>query len=93
VEKLGADLLLAQAAQHRGLGRGEGEPAGQSRQRPAAVRLLCLAQIMLDQAQLGIARRLEGERVQQLGEGLHQVAISAHHDLALRSERSERLEG
>jgi hypothetical protein len=71
VEQLGADLLFAEAAQQRGLGCCERQPAGQRGQGPAAVGIGCLAQVSLDQAQLGIARRLEGEGVQQLGEGLH----------------------
>ena len=37
MEQLLADLLLAETAQQRGLGRGEVEPAGQRRECPAAV--------------------------------------------------------
>ncbi len=63
MEQLLADLVLAEA--------GKIEPAGQRRQGPAAVGIGRLAQVSLDQPKLGIARRLEGERIEQLGEGLH----------------------
>ena len=75
MEQLRPDLVLAEAAQQRGLGGGEVEPAGQRRQRPAAIGIGRLAQIGLDQPQLGVARRLVGERIEQGGEGLHQAAF------------------
>ncbi len=58
-EQLLADLLLAEAAQQSGFGRREIEAAGEGRQRPAAIGIGRLAQIGLDQPQLGVARRLE----------------------------------
>ena len=70
-EKLVADLLLAEAAQQRGLGGGKVEAAGQGRQRPAAVRIGGGAQIGLDQPQLGVTRRFERQGIQKPGKGLH----------------------
>ena len=74
MEQLRADLVLAEAAQQRGLGGGEVEPAGQRRQRPAAVGIGRLAQIGLDQPQLGVAGRLVGERDR---EGRRRPALGA----------------
>ena len=71
VEQLRPDLVLAEAAQQRGLGGGEVEPAGQGGQRPAAVGIGRLAQIGLDQPELGVAGRLVGEGVEKGGKGLH----------------------
>ena len=71
MEELGANLLLTEAAQQRRFGGGEVDPSGERRQRPAAVRVGRLAQIGLDQPQLGVAGRLVGEGVEKGGEGLH----------------------
>ncbi len=71
MEELDANLLLTEAAQQRRFGGGEVEPSGERRQRPAAVRVGRLAQIGLDQPQLGVARGLEGEGIEESGEGLH----------------------
>src|SRR5262249_8080950 len=60
-----------------GLGAGKAEAAGQRRQRPAAIGIGRLVQIRLDQPELGVARRLVGEGIEQGGEGLHQVPSSS----------------
>ena len=71
MEQLGADLLLAEAAQQGGLGCRKVEAAGQRRQRPAAIGIGRLAQVGLDQPQLGVAGRLVGQRIEEGGESLH----------------------
>ena len=91
-EQLLADLLLAKAAQQSGFGRREIEPAGQGRQRPAAVGIGRLAQIGLDQPKLGVARGLEGERVEEAGEGLHQASSSSSRPLRCSASASMPIE-
>ncbi len=77
MKQLLADLVLAEAAQQGGFGGGEIKLARQRRQGPTAVGVGRLAQVCLDQPKLGIARRLEGEGVEQLGEGLHYDSSSS----------------
>ena len=77
MEEIPADLVFAEAAQQGGLGASKIEAAGQRRERPATIGIGCLAQVGLDQPELGVARRLEGEGVEQLGKGLHQGLLMA----------------
>ena len=71
------DPGLHRRADHRRLGGVEGKVAGQGRQRPAALGVGRLAQIVAHQGQLGVARAGQAEPVEQVGEGAHQSSSSS----------------
>ena len=58
-------------ARRLGLGRSGQRAWGRERRVCEAVRIRRLAQISLDQPELGVAGRLVGERIEESGEGLH----------------------
>ena len=70
-EQHGIDARLDEAADEGGLGLGEDEAAGQRGEPVAAVGVGRLAEVGLDQPQLAVARGLEDEALEQLGEALH----------------------
>ena len=81
-----ADIIVRQLEQHRigalgdqaadqaGLGVRETQRAGQRRERPAALGIGRRAEIIGDQPQLVVARRLVGEAVEKFGEAVHASA-------------------
>ena len=76
-EQLGIDAAHRQGAHLAGLGFGEAEFAGQSRQSPAALRIGRRREILAHQAQLAVARRGEQQGVNQRGEAVHACASIA----------------
>jgi hypothetical protein len=83
-----ADIVVGELEQHRigafsdeaadqsGLGVRKSERARQCRQRPAALRIGRRAKIVRHQTELGVARRLVGEAIEQLGEAVHSSSPS-----------------
>ena len=81
-----ADIIVGQFEQHRigalgdqaadqaGLGVRKAQRAGQRGERPAALGIGRRAEIIGDQPQLVVARRLVGEAVQKFGEAVHASA-------------------
>ena len=71
------DPRFHQPADHRRLGLAEAEVAGHGGQRPAPLRVGRMGEIILQQTQLGVAARLIGEAVEEMGEVVHAAASSA----------------
>ena len=74
LEQHGVGAFGDEAADQSGLGVRKGERAGQCRQRPAALGIGRRAKIIRHQTELGVARRLVGEAVEQFGEAVHSSA-------------------
>ena len=73
-EQHGVGALGNQCANDRWLGLRKGEPAGHGGQRIATFGIFRAAEIVADQAQLVVARRLVGETVEQLRKTVHAVS-------------------
>ena len=74
-EQHGVDPRLDGLADHRGLGSGKAEFAGQGGQRPAPVGIGRRTQIVPQQDQFGVARTGQRQPVKEFGKGPHLVGL------------------
>ncbi len=80
-EQYRVDPPVDRLADHGRLGRVERQLAGERRQRPAALGIGALLEVVAHQDQLGVARRRQGQTIEQGRKSAHDASLTHCHGL------------